>query len=124
MTVRYEPDGSLVTVTIDRPDVRNAVDPDTARLLVGAFEKFAANDGLLVAVLTGAGGDFFAGFDLKALARGAGHQLAGNRPGPMGATRVLLGKAGVAAIEGHSGAGGMGVAVGGGLRGAARDARA
>src|SRR2546428_13056017 len=89
MTVRYEPDGSLVTVTIDRPDVRNAVDPDTARLLVGAFEKFAANDGLLVAVLTGAGGHFCAGFDLKAPARGAGNQLAETGPGPRGPTRVL-----------------------------------
>src|SRR2546425_12837685 len=85
MTVRYEPDGSLVTVTIDRPDVRNAVDPDTARLLVGAFEKFAADDGLLVAVLTGAGGHFCAGFDLKALARGAGQPARGNRAGSGGA---------------------------------------
>ena len=54
MTVRYEPDGPLVVVTIDRPDVRNAVDPVTASRLVECFERFDADDALAVAVLTGA----------------------------------------------------------------------
>ena len=54
MTVRYEPDGPVVVVTIDRPQVRNAVDPATAGRLVDCFERFAADDSLAVAVLTGA----------------------------------------------------------------------
>jgi len=56
----------VLTVTIDRPEVRNAVDPETARALEAAFSDFNANDELSVAVLTGAAGTFCAGFDLKA----------------------------------------------------------
>src|SRR2546423_11058853 len=53
-TVRTEVDGAVLTVTIDRPEVRNAVDPETARALAAAFSDFNANDELSVAVLTGA----------------------------------------------------------------------
>src|SRR5258708_15524038 len=105
MIVRYEPDGQVVVVTIDRPEVRNAVDPDTAGQLVDCFERFAADDGLAVAVLTGAGGYFSAGFDLKALARGDGNQLQETGPGPMGPTRMTLDKPVSAALEGYAVAG-------------------
>ena len=64
MTVRYEPDGPVVVVTIDRPQVRNAVDPATAGLLVDCFERFALDDSLAVAVLTGADGKFEDTLDL------------------------------------------------------------
>jgi enoyl-CoA hydratase len=67
MTVRYEVDGPVVTVTIDRPQVRNAVDSATAAALVECFERFEADAALNIAVLTGAGGTFCAGFDLKEL---------------------------------------------------------
>ena len=106
MTVRYEPDGQVVVVTIDRPEVRNAVDPATAGLLVDGFERFAADEELAVAVLTGAGGNFSSGFDLKALARGKGNRLDESGPGPMGPTRMTLDKPVIAAIEGYAVAGG------------------
>ena len=72
MTVRYETDGPIAIVTIDRPDVRNAVDGPTAAELAGAFRRFEADDELAVAVLTGADGTFCAGADLKGVASAAG----------------------------------------------------
>src|SRR5260370_4894900 len=100
MTVRYEPDGPVVVVTIDRPEVRNAVDPDTAGRLVDCFERFAEDDALAVAVLTGAGGHFSAGFDLKALARSEGVKREEPGPGPLRPPRVNLDNPGIQAVEG------------------------
>src|SRR5438094_9992127 len=57
MPVRYETDGPIAVVTIDRPEVANAVDAETAERLVEAFEKFDADAELSVAILTGAGGE-------------------------------------------------------------------
>jgi enoyl-CoA hydratase len=101
----------VLTVTIDRPAVRNAVDPETARALEAAFRDFDANDELAVAVLTGAGGNFCAGFDLKALAGGARYAVGETGPGPMGPTRMVLRKPVIAAIEGYAVAGGLELAL-------------
>jgi enoyl-CoA hydratase len=68
--VQTDRDGEVLVVTINRPEVRNAVDGPTARALADAFRAFDADDGLAVAVLTGAGGTFCAGADLKAMAGG------------------------------------------------------
>ena len=82
----------MLTVTIDRPEVRNAVDPETARALEAAFSDFNANDELSVAVLTGAAGTFCAGFDLKAMATGSRYAVGETGPGPMGPTRMIMSK--------------------------------
>src|SRR5260370_17833928 len=121
MTVKYEPDGPVVVVTIDRPEVRNAVDPKTAALLVESFERFNADVALSVAVLTGADGNFCSGFDLKALARGEGNLVDETGPGPMGPTRMALAKPVIAAIEAYPVAGARALALWSDFRIASRD---
>ncbi len=81
MTVRTEDHQSVRVVTIDRPERRNAVDSATAAALLEAFEAFDADDALSVAVLTGAGGYFCAGADLKALADGDRRPVGDSGPG-------------------------------------------
>src|SRR5215213_9020359 len=114
MTVRYEVDGPVAVVTIDRPDARNAVDRPTAVALVDAFTRFDADDALSVAVLTGAHGTFCAGADLKAMAEPNGERINTLSPdgdGPLGPTRMQLAKPVVAAVEGHAVAGGLELAL-------------
>jgi enoyl-CoA hydratase len=110
MSVVVETSGPVTTVIIDRPERRNAVDPATAAALRDAFDAFEADEDAEVAVLTGAGGHFCAGFDLKAFAeRGADYDPQGE--GPMGPTRRLLSKPVLAAVEGYAVAGGMELAL-------------
>src|SRR2546429_6236902 len=104
--VRSETNGPVTTIILDRPERRNAVDPPTAAALRAAFRAFERDREARVAVLWGAHGTFCAGYDLKAFAA-APRRLA--RPygeGPMGPTRMRLGKPAVAAGSGFGIGGG------------------
>ncbi len=110
--------GKLWTVTLNRPQVRNAVDRPTARALADAFRAFDADAEACVAVLQGNAGNFCAGADLKTVAGGfADNERALNldpdmaADGPMGPTRLHLRKPVIAAVEGHCVAGGLELAL-------------
>jgi enoyl-CoA hydratase len=132
-SVRVEKLGPVTVVTLERPEVRNAVDAPTAQALYQAFIAFDADDGARVAVFHGAHGHFCAGWDLQAGARlarepggadplrhldfpsGSGQPPSSSQPagplGPMGPSRLLLSKPVIAAVSGAAVAGGMELAL-------------
>ena len=121
-TVLVDRDQEVMIVTINRPEVRNAVDIPTSEVLLRAFQDYEQDDTASVAVLTGTGGTFCAGADLKAIASGQRRRLDEGPQGPLGPTRLLLRKPVLAAVEGYAVAGGFELALWCDLRIAAEDA--
>ena len=109
--VRVERSGPVSTVLLSRPERRNAVDGQTALALADAFRAFDTDDEASVAVLHGEGGVFCAGADLVAAGTDAGNRVAADGDGPMGPTRLRLGKPVIAAVAGYAVAGGLELAL-------------
>src|SRR5258708_3451552 len=111
--VELSREGPTLVVSINRPEVRNAVDGPTASALAAAFRDFDTDPDLSVAVLTGSGGFFCAGADLATIAGGGKRvlQVVEDGDGPLGVTRMTLGKPVIAAVEGYAVAGGLELAL-------------
>ena len=137
MSIVYDLQGRVAVVGIDRPDVRNAVNPRTAKALYEIFLAIDADDTVDVVVLTGMSGTFCAGYDLKEAAGGAGADWMADveipddwsdaraqpRPGPMGPSRLMMNKPVIAAVEGYAVAGGIELAAWCDMRVAAKSAQ-
>ena len=111
MNVIIEKKAHITTIIINRPEVRNAVDPPTAEALADAFREFEADGDAQVAVLTGADNFFCAGYDLKSMSKEVFQQWETQNDAPMGPSRLKLSKPSIAAVGGYAVAGGLELAL-------------
>lgn len=105
MSVDYERHGRVAVITVDRPEVRNAIDRATASALGQAWTTFEEDEKVDVGILYGSGGHFSSGADLKAF------DLVDDPPGYLGFTRMQVSKPTIAAVEGYCVAGGLEMAL-------------
>lgn len=104
--VGYTVEGHIATLTLNRPEQRNAVSPELTSAMAAALERFEADDEVWVGILTGAGANFCAGADLKALGAGRGAELSTEAGGFAGFVRYPRTKPMIAAVRGFALAGG------------------
>ena len=105
--VLYTAAEGVATVTLNRPDQRNAINPEVCDQIRHAFDQVEADPDIRAAILTGAGALFCAGMDLKAFAAGAGDQILFGQYGFGGFVKRQRTKPVVAAVEGAALAGGF-----------------
>ena len=111
MTVYVEKEGPVTIIILSRPEVRNAVDRETAQELADTFRSFEIDKEARAAVFCGDQGQFCAGADLKKIAQGKPNRMEPEGDGPMGPTRMRLSKPVIAAISGYAVAGGLELAL-------------
>ncbi len=111
MTIEVEKKGKLTIISINNPEVRNAIDGESAQRLTDAFREFEKDETSLVAILCGKGGNFCSGANLKEVGKESGNKLKPDGDGPMGPTRMYLSKPIIAAVSGYAVAGGFELAL-------------
>ncbi len=108
-TLQLETRGNILVITMNRPEARNAMDFETATALAAALDQLESRDDLSVAIVTGAGGTFCSGMDLKGFLAGKRPSLPGRGFG--GLTEAPPRKVLIAAVEGYALAGGFEMAL-------------
>lgn len=111
MSLTIDSKGSITIFRLSRPERRNAIDRELADQLAEAFRDFEADDAQKIAILTGHGGHFCAGADLKSIAEGKPNRLEIEGDAPLGPSRMMLKKPLIAAIAGYAVAGGLELAL-------------